>query len=326
MPTLRDVAQACGVSSRTVSRVINGQAYVREEKRRQILDAAERMGYRPNASARSLRSGKTWTVGIVANSVSSDTTLQRIEVISRLFNAAGFSILTQFAETDEMEAVAVGALVPRCDGLVVFTNLRVSSSPVLDSLALRNYPFILVDPPHSVPYPSVRINRSSGYRQAVRYLIHRGRRKVALVIEEFRSSERIEGFREGLLEEHVEFSENRIYKTTKGFEGGQKAAEWVAQGYGASRIDGLICHNDKMALGLLGALLDRGIRIPRDLALIGFDDDAFSAYLRPALTTIAQGGEDVGAYIFQQLYRHIEYGNPVESRTFDTGLIIRSST
>lgn len=326
MPTLRDVALACGVSPRTVSRVINGQAYVKEERRRQILDAAERMGYQPNASARSLRSGKAWTVGIVANSVSSDTTLQRIQVISRLFNAAGFSILTQFAETDEMESVAIGGLVPRCDGLVVFTNLRSPSSPGLDSLAQRNYPFILVDPPHSVPYPSVRINRSSGYRQAVRYLIHRGRRNLALVIEEFRSSERIEGFREGLLEENVGFSENRIYKTEKGFEGGRKAAEWVAQGYGASRIDGLLCHNDKMALGLLGALMERGLRIPRDLALIGFDDDAFSAYLRPALTTIAQGGGDVGAYIFQQLHNRIEYGSPVESRSFDTGLIIRSST
>jgi len=306
--------------------VINGQAYVKEEKRRKILAAAERMGYQPNASARSLRSGKAWTVGIVVNSVSSDTTLQRIEVISRLFNAAGFSILTQFAETDEMESAAIVSLVPRCDGLVVFTNLRSSSSPVLDSLAQRNYPFILVDPPHSVPYPAVRINRSSGYRQAVRYLTHRGRRKLALVIEEFRSSERIEGFREGLLEENVGFSENRIYKTAKGFEGGRKAAEWVAQGYGDSRIDGVLCHNDKMALGLLGALMDRGLRIPRDLALMRFDDDAFSAYLRPALTTIAQGGEDMGAYIFQQLHRHIEYGNPVESRTFDTGLIIRSST
>ncbi len=332
MPNINDVASACGVSIRTVSRVMNERAHVRGATRQRVLEAAERMGYKPDPNAQALQSGRKKMVGVVANSVSSDATLQRIEVVSKLFNAAGYAVLVQFAETGEVEEAAVRSCAPRCDALVIFTNLRSSTSSTLDGLAGSGYPFILVDPPRSVPYPSIHLDRRSGYRDAVRYLAHKGYGRLVLVLEDFRSSERLAGFQEGLALEGRSFDEAQVVRTGKGFSGGVSAAAEVAailaEGAGpgsGQKAKGILCHNDKIALGLMNALMARGIRIPQDAGIVGFDDDAYGAFVAPPLTTIAPGGGDMGAYIFEQIQNRIEYGSPVGSRTFATGLIIRES-
>ncbi len=325
MPTIHDVAREAGVSARTVSRVMNDAVNVRPDTRERVRAVAERMGFRPDPSARALKSGRTRLVGIVANAVSSDATLRRIEVISKLFNAAGYAVLVQYADTSEIEEAAIRDVAPRCDGLVVFTNLRADRSPSLDALADDGYPFLLVDPPTAVPYPSVRMDRRSGYREAVKYLAHKGRSRFLLLIEEFRSSERIAGFREGLEQAAFAYAEAMVARTGKGFAGGRSAAEEIARRFAAGELDAVLCHNDKIAVGLMGTLAGLGVRVPEDVAVVGFDDDAYAAFVSPPLTTIAQGGGDVGAYIFEQLKNRIEYGTPVESRTFGTGIIMRAS-
>ncbi|AEJ20724.1 LacI family DNA-binding transcriptional regulator [Gracilinema caldarium] len=325
MPTIEDVARHAGVSTRTVSRVLNDRPNVRSEVRERVLAAVEQLGYRPDPNARALKSGRKQIIGIVANAVSSDTTLRRIEIISKLFAHSGYAVLMQFAESSEMEEAAINAITPRCDGLVIFSNLHSSHSPALLMLHNHRIPFIVVDPPVDIAFPSIYIDRRSGYREAVRYLVQRGRQELLLVVESFRSSERIAGFLEGLERENRPFRSNRILHTGKGFQGGVDVAPLVLRVLQEEQIDGILCHNDKIALGLLGALQKEHIQIPEALALIGFDDDNFSAYINPPLTTIAQTGGDVGAYIYEQLKNAIEYGTAIESRTFGTGLVLRAS-
>jgi len=91
-------------------------------------------------------------------------------------------------------------------------------------------------------------------------------------------------------------------------------------------IDAVLCHNDKVAAGMLSSLSDHGIRVPRDLALVGFDDDDYSAYLSPPLTTIVQGGSEVGVDIYEQLHNRLELGRPIAGRIYHTSLVIRRST
>lgn len=325
MPTIHDVAREAGVSARTVSRAINDAANVAPDTRRRVLEAAERLSFRPDPSARALKSGRKRMVGVVANAVSSDATLRRIEVVSKLFNASGYAMLLQYADSFEVEESAVKEAYPRCDGLVVFTNLRSERSTIFDSLAEEGYPFVLVDPPGAVSYPSVRVDRRSGYREAVKYLNAKGRRRFLLLVEDFRSAERIEGFREGLAAAGLSFAEGFVAHTVKGFEGGFRAAEDAAELRRSGELDAVLCHNDKIALGLIAGLRARGIEVPSDVAVVGFDDDAYGAYAAPPLTTIAQGGGDVGAYIFEQLRNRIEYGTPVQGKTFGTGLVTRAS-
>jgi LacI family transcriptional regulator len=325
MPTIEDVARYSGVSTRTVSRVLNDRPNVRPEVRERVLTVAEQLGYRPDPNARALKSGRKQVIGIVANAVSSDTTLHRIETISKLFAHSGYAVLMQFAESPEMEEAAINAITPRCDGLVIFTNLRTAHSPALLALQKQRIPFIIVDPPIDIAFPSIHIDRRSGYREGVRYLVQKGHRELLLVVESFRASERIAGFMEGLEREGLPFRSSRILHTGKGFKGGVDVAPLVMKALQEEQIDGILCHNDKIALGLLGALQKVHIRIPEDLALIGFDDDHFCAYISPPLTTIAQTGGDVGAYIYEQLKNAVEYGTTIESRTFGTGLVLRAS-
>ncbi|WP_304222070.1 LacI family DNA-binding transcriptional regulator [Gracilinema caldarium] len=325
MPTINDVARKCGVSTRTVSRVLNDRPNVRPEVRQRVLAAADQLGYRPDPNARALKSGRKQVVGIVANSVSSDTTLHRIEVISKLFATSGYAVLMQFAESPEMEDTAIRSIAPRCDGLVIFSNLHSAHAPALLWLDSRHIPFVVVDPPVDITFPAVHIDRRSGYREGVRYLVQKGRRELLLVVESFRASERIAGFMEGLEREGLRFRSSRIIHSAKGFKGGADAASQVLELIKQEHIDGILCHNDKIALGLLGALQKQGIAIPEQLSLIGFDDDGYDAYINPALTTIAQTGGDVGAFIYEQLKNAIEYGTTIESKTFGTGLVLRAS-
>jgi len=308
---------------------MNDAANVKSETRRLVRDLAERMDYRPDPAARALKSGRTRVVGIVANAVSSDATQRRIEVVSKLFNAAGYAILVQYADTSAVEESAVLEIAPRCDGLIVFTNLHTERSAAFDSLESASYPFILVDPPISVSYPSLFLDRRSGFREAVKYLAHKGRRRVCLLVEEFRSADRIAGFTEGSMEAGLARSQEDIDRsiewTVKGFSGGRSAGATIIERFRSGLVDAVLCHNDKIALGLISAFRDAGVGVPEDIAVVGFDDDAYSAFVSPPLTTVAQSGGDPAAYIFEQLKNRIEYGTPVETRTFGTGLIQRAS-
>ncbi len=325
MPTIHDVAREAGVSARTVSRVLNEASNVRHETRNMVLQVAERMEYRLDPVARALKSGRKRVIGMVVNTVSSDATQRRIEVVSKLFNAAGYAILVQYADTSEIEEATVREISARCDALVVFTNMRQATSPVFEALNTSNYPFMLVDPPSPVSYPAIYLDRRSAYRETVTYLVKKNRSKLILLVEEFRSDERREGFREGLTGMGLPFDGNMVLHTEKGYAGGKSAAATLVGLFKARLADAVICHNDKIALGLISGLAGHGIRVPQDMAVVGFDNDAYAAFVWPPLTTVAQGGDDVGAYIFEQVRNKLEYATVIEGKTFGTSMIIRAS-
>jgi len=159
----------------------------------------------------------------------------------------------------------------------------------------------------------------------VKHLAAAGRRRIALVIEEFRSADRLAGYREGLAEAGLSFDESLVLRVGKGFLGGRDSASGLLSLKESRGIDSALCHNDKVATGLLSFLRERGVAVPEDIALVGFDDDDYSAYLSPPLTTIAQGGGEVGVYIFEQLFNRLELGSPIASRIYSTSLVLRRS-
>jgi len=323
--TIKDIAREAGCSIRTVSRVLNGASNVNEGTRARILDITRARNYSPDPHAQSLKTKRKRTIGIVVNSVTSDVNRQRIEVVTRLFNTAGYAILISYADDIESEEEIVRRFAVRADALILFTNLQSPRSEVLDDLESRALPFILVDPPVKGAYPSIEIDRASGYREAVRHLASAGRRTIALIIEEFRAEDRIEGYRQGLADADLAYDGSLIARSAKGFPGGRDAADAVLFLIRERAIDAVLCHNDKVAAGILSSVSGRGIRVPEDLALVGFDDDEYSAFLSPPLTTIVQGGSEVGVYIYEQLHNRLELGRPIAGRTYHTSLVIRRS-
>jgi LacI family transcriptional regulator len=305
--------------------VLNQAKNVNAETRERVLDVARRRNYAPDPHAQSLKTKRKRTIGVIFNSVASDVNRQRIETLSRLFNTAGYAILISYADDIAVEEELVRRFAVRCDALVIFTNLQAPSSSVLDDFAARGYPFILVDPPARGAYPYIAIDRASGYRDAVRHLVRRGRRSIALVLEEFRSAERLAGYRAGLEDCALAFDPSLVLHCGLGFRGGREIADALLGVSRARAVDAALCQNDKVATGLLSSLQERGRRVPEDLALVGFDNDEYSAYLDPPLSSIAQPGGEVGAYIYEQLFNHLELKSEIRSRTYGASLVVRRS-
>jgi LacI family transcriptional regulator len=325
MITIKDIAREANCSIRTVSRVLNDAENVNEETRANILAITRLRNYTPDPHAQSLKTKRKRTIGVIVNSVTSDVNRQRIETLSRLFNTAGYAILISYADDIAVEEELVRRFAVRSDALVVFTNLQTPRSELLDDFAARSIPFILVDPPMRGPYPSIEIDRASGYRDAVRHLTARGRDSIALVLEEFRTAERIAGYRAGLEDSGIGFDEGLILRSAKGFRGGREVAEALLGLMAARGVNAALCQNDKVATGLLSLLQERGTRVPQDIAIVGFDDDDYSAYLSPPLTTISQPGDEVGTYIFEQLWGRLELGSEIKNRTYGARLLPRAS-
>lgn len=325
MVTIKDIAREAGCSIRTVSRVLNDASNVNEETRARILAVTRLRNYSPDPHAQSLKTKRKRTIGVIVDSVKCDVNRQRIETLSRLFNTAGYAILISYADDIALEEELIRRFAARSDALVIFTNLQSPSSTLLDDFVARGYPFILVDPPMKGPYPSVEIDRAAGYREAVRHLVSRGRRAIALVLEEFRTAERLAGYRAGLEDSGLGFDEGLVLRCARGFRGGGEAALPILELARAGRVDSVLCQNDKVAAGMLAVLVERGARIPEDLALVGFDDDDYSAYLSPPLTTIAQAGDEVGVYIYEQILNRLELGSEMRSRIYGAKLLPRRS-
>jgi LacI family transcriptional regulator len=323
--TIKDIAREAACSIRTVSRVLNNASNVNEETRAKVLAITRLRNYSPDPQAQSLKTKRKRTIGVIVNSIASDANGRRIETITRLFNTAGYALLINYADDIAVEEEIMRRFAARTDALIVFTNLQSPRSPVLDDFTARGFPFILVDPPVLGPYPRVAIDRAAGYREAVRHLAAAGRRRIALAIEEFRSADRLSGYREGLAAAGLGFDEGLVLRVGKGFLGGRDAASALIYLKESRGIDAALCHNDRVAAGLLAVLRERGISVPGDIALVGFDDDEYSAYLSPPLTTIAQGGGEVGVYIYEQLFNRLELDSPIASRTYGTSLVLRRS-
>jgi LacI family transcriptional regulator len=325
MITIKDIAAEAGCSIRTVSRVLNEAKNVNAETRARVLAITKRRNYFPDPHAQSLKTKRKRTIGVIVNSVTSDVNRKRIETLSRLFNTAGYAILISYADDIAVEEELVRRFAVRSDALVVFTNLQAPRSELLDDFSARGIPFILVDPPTRGPYPAIEIDRASGYRDAVRHLVARGRSSITLVLEEFRTAERLAGYRAGLEDSGLRFDEGLVLRSEKGFRGGREIAQSLLGLMRSKGVDAALCQNDKVATGLLSFLQERGTRVPEDLSLVGFDDDDYSAYLTPPLTTISQPGDEVGAYIFEQLWSHLELGSEIRNRTYGASLLLRAS-
>jgi len=326
MNTLKDIAVKAGCSIRTVSRAVNRNGKVSEETRKKILDIANELNYLPDPGARSLKTGKKYTIGLIQNTIDSDVNRIRLETVNSLFNTAGYAMLVNRAANISIEKEIIPELRVRADALIINTNLTQRNLPVFDELKRADYPFILLDPESPTDYPSVYINRLTGYRDAVVHLYEKNKRNMCLILEDNKRTQRIQGFKAGLKHINKRFSEDMIIDTAHGFEGGYNIGYKIKSFIKESGLNGIICQSDEIAAGLLHYLRENSIEIPEEAAIVGFDNDNFSAYTFPPLTTIAQGGNSVGVYIYQQLFNRLEYNIQMQNKNFNTELIIRKSS
>lgn len=296
--TMRDVAKVAGVSVATVSHVVNDKAGARigDDARRRVQEAVVELGYRPNALAKTLSQGTSRFIGLVADAIA--TTPFAGQIIHGAQDEAwkhGYVLLvanTDGNEAAENEAIAM-MLEHQVHGILYSTWFhREISVPE----SLHQTDTVLVDCfAEGSGLPSVVPDEAQGGRTATEELLAAGHRRIAFINTTTPSPAqigRLAGYRAALEAAGVAYDESLVFPSAPEQEGGYVATSDVL----ASKATAVFCHNDRVAMGLYDGLREHGLRIPEDIAVMGFDNqDVIAAHLRPPLSTVALPHYELGA-------------------------------
>ncbi|MBN3523115.1 LacI family DNA-binding transcriptional regulator [Paenibacillus apiarius] len=321
-----DVAKKAGLSVVTVSRVLNNASTVREKNRQKVLQAMKELDYHPNAAARSLAKGKTGVIGMIVTTLQDSYLDNIVQTVSVLLRDHGYYLALSVAN-HPLEEGAGSYLIQedRVDGLLILA--AVDEEPYVMELKKRKIPFVLIDNQKNHPaVSSVTVDNFKGGYEAAKHLIDLGHRSIAHIQGPpyfLSATERERGFMQALKEEGLEpFSlEPGEFTIQSGYEVVQK---WLAQG---DLPTGLFAADDFTAIGAVNALRQAGLRIPDDISVIGYDDQALASELRPRLTTIRQPAVQMGKMAVDVLMKQI---NGVNKRSttlkLNPEIIVREST
>lgn len=335
--TLRDVARFAGVSTKTVSRVVNNQGEIREETRQRVQDAIDRLGYRPNILARSLVNQRTNTLAVVAWGIEYFGPSRVLVGIEKQANKLGYSLflnlLPQPDDADPNQALDT-LLAHRVDGIVWAVPEVGENHAWLEHDRLEELPpivFLTTAPRPGIP--TVSIDNHRGSRQATQHIIDQGRKKIGIItgpLDWWEARERFDGWKTALEQAKLANTPSFVVESEWSAAGGERAMrKLLAQ---EPDIDGVFASSDQIALGALRIMHELGRKIPRDIAIAGFDNIPESEYFWPPLTTVYQRLADVGCIAVQNLHNMIEARRhdqePIEAGMtwIEPELIVRAST
>lgn len=330
--TIKDIARELGVAHSTVSRAIHDDPRISRETKQRVLEAVTRLGYRPNAAARGLVSRRIHAVGLVIPGVADMFYGRIVDGVDRAAYEAGFGLslyLTHGERRRELDALAQVS-ERRVDGLIVM--MRRSPKKVLLELAQQDIPLVLIEPQSlGLGIDSVRVDNRDGGYQAVRHLLNLGHRRIAFIAGpegQRESRERWQGYRQALAEAGLSYDPELIQPGDYTEAGGTAAVQRWLQLPPARRPTAIFASNDRTAIGAVGALQAAGVCVPQEVSVIGYDDITAAAYARPALTTIRQPIEEMGAtaarLLIDRLIQRRKSG--CQEVLLKTELVVRQST
>jgi DNA-binding LacI/PurR family transcriptional regulator len=332
--TVKDVAEAAGVSRTTVSFVLNKAEGMRisEETRQKVLQAAESLNYHPDATARSMVKGKTFILGFVVrqepDKAYADLLLSEVmRGISEVVSEHGYHLLFKpVPPEDEKNSLTTLFLERQVDGLIVSGPL--ANDQEIVELFNANAPIILqgrIDYPN---IPSVDINNRKAAEKAVNHLIGLGHQRIALItnasLKYSSSKDRLTGFRRALENAGLPYNEDLVFYGDRTPDSGYQAMQNILQS--SIKPSAIFIASDTVALGSLNALYQKNIRVPEDIAIMGFDDIPLSKHLSPPLSTIHIPAHDLGGNAANLLIKWLDQKEiPERDCILDTELIVRES-
>lgn len=309
MATIKDVARLAGVSTTTVSHVINKTRFVAEATQEKVLEAVKELNYAPSAVARSLKCNTTRTIGML---VTQSTNLFFSEVIdgveSYCYRQGYTLILCNTGGIYEKQRDYIRMLAEkRVDGILVMcSDLTQELSEMLESHA--DIPKVIMDwGPEASKADKIIDNSELGGYLATKYLIDRGHKDIACLsghLNKLACQERIAGFRRAMTEANLEVNDNWILEGNFECDTAVLAADKIIAM--DKMPTAVFCFNDTMALGLMSRLQQKGVRVPDDISVIGYDNIELAEYFSPPLTTIHQPKRRVGKNAFEILLERIK--------------------
>lgn len=323
-PSIYDVAQRAGVSHMTVSRVLNGHPSIRESTREKVLRAIEELQYTRSSIARALARRRSMRIGVIVDSAEQwgpNSTLRAIERAARGFDYSVSTFTTAGGDGGQLQEGITDLVAQGIDALCVIAPRQSSQSLVREHSA--NMPTLVIgagghDGPHTAA-----VDQDAGARSAVSHLIGLGHRRIAHVAGPA-------DWHDSIAREHAWRDQMIAAGLTPEI---VVAGDWTAEaGYriGAEldveRITAVFAANDHTALGLIHAFADRGIRVPIDVSVVGFDDTPDSRHFLPPLTTVRQDFDALGALAVHRLVQAMEGIEPAHRELITPELIVRAST
>jgi LacI family transcriptional regulator len=327
--TIKDIAKEAGVAPSVVSRALNNKYGVKESTKELIQKIAQRMDYHPNAAARSLVTRKTDTIGIMMADLSEPYYSQIIKGMEYMANLEGYTLLfsNSYESVEHNRVMQKMVLAGRVDGLVIVgSNIQEKHFPLI--LLEQKIPFTLLERNLSDPRLNcIWLDNIRGAYLAVKYLVEKGHRKIAHITGNINyqvSLDRIEGYQNALQEFGIAYSEELMVPGNFISRGGYEAMKGLLGR--RPRCTAVFAASDAMAYGALQAIFEAGLKVPDDIAMVGFDDLEFSGFTSPPLTTIRQPRYEMGQKSLELLVEILrgdeENGQKIR---LDPELVIRKS-
>ncbi len=332
MATLADVARLAGVTKATVSYVINNKGTVSEKTRQRVLAAIDQLDYQPNLLARGLSDGRTRILALVINTITNPFYAEFAEEVQLAAQQRGYYLLLYSAGPAEPDGPqpALAQLYSLIDGLLV-TKSAVSPTEV-ERATQRGIPVVLclgwTGEEQAHLFPLVYYDHFQAGRLVAEHLLQLGHRQCAVILPAPHHSPRFQGFQEALAAGGAALAPAFIQGCAEDtIQGGYDATQALLAL--PTRPTAIFATNDLLAIGAMDAIIDRGLRVPADLSVIGFDDIHLASQVRPSLTSVALPRKELALRAVDLLMQYIENKDPApapQQLVLTPHLVVRQST
>lgn len=329
-PTIKDVAKLAGVSISTVSRVMNNSKPVSPEARKKVLDAINKLDFKPNELARSLVMRKSNLVGVIVEDIGIEYMAQLIRGIEEIGRVYKYDILlsSSYGDEEALENSIDFLATKQVEGLVIITE---NISPeVLVKLRDRRIPFVLLDKYHTYKnVKSVKVDYKAEEKRLVQSLIDDGHERILYINHSennILNENMLNGYREAISnnEKKSYIIETEGISSDDGYNIGKKVYDLVKK----EEITAITCVNDNVAIGFINYCIDNNISVPDDLSVAGFGDSSVASIYRPKLSTVSIPYYDIGAISIRALIKRIKEEEDIleDDWIIDGQIVKREST
>lgn len=336
--TILDIAEALKLSPATISRALNNGAYVKAETKKRVLDMAEKLGYRRNIMASSLRSNKTNAIGLMVPRISMFFHAEVITTIQNQLHKLGYNlIICQSNDSLEMEQELANIMFSsRVDALIVASTLQTEDFSHFDIFVNNNIPLVFYDRVPMKPFKATLVKGDDfrGGYLATQHLLELGCKKIAHISGPLTSNlyiDRLAGYKKALAQFSIPVNEGLIFYQELTHENARRAMEIMFEG--EIKPDAVFTSNDTSAIAVLEFAREHNISVPENLKIVGYSNDSRTEIIRPSITTVEQFPIIVGTKVVEELMKKLNLkANKVETTaqtevaTIPVQLIRRMST
>lgn len=334
--TIYDIAKGLGVSPTTVSRALNNHPAVKEKTKKKIFDAASELGYQSNIFAANLRSKRSNNIGVIVPSLNSNFQASVLAGMEKIASEAGFNlVISQSLESSEKEIANTKSMFnSRVDGLLISLASAADNLEHFAPFYKRGIPVIFYDRIANTDISTgVAIDNIQSAQIATNHLIDQGCKRIVHVLGSTEVSvyaERLKGYKYALIDKNIPFEDSLVIVLSDiNEEAGEKIVSQILKM--DPLPDGLFVSNDACAASCLNHLKMNGIRVPQDIALVGFNNEIISRLVEPKITTVNYPGYEMGEVAMKNLINHLDEPDTTTLQntnkiTLRSELIIRESS